>query len=154
MSEQVALSRPAGVPRRRRLAARAAVGLARLLALLPPRALRAVLGFLRHGAAPADYQTAHDARDAVVSASLACLGTKGCLPRSLATVLLCRLWGAWPTWCVGPCVHPPATVHAWVEAEGRMVDEPYPDGYFALLFTVPPLAEGGRPAPRREGPPS
>lgn len=150
MSEQVALSRPAGVPRHRRLAARAAVGLARLLALLPPRALRVVLGLLRHGATPATHATAHHARDAVLSVSLACLGTKGCLPRSLATVLLCRLGGTWPTWCVGPSVHPPVTVHAWVEAEGRMVDEPYPDNYFTHLFTVPPLARGGRPVSPRD----
>jgi Transglutaminase-like superfamily len=140
MSVPAALHRPRGIPWSRRVTARIAVGLAHLLKLLPPRHMRKVLTMVRRGAKPADYATAKAARDAVTSVSLACLGTKGCLPRSLATTLLCRMTGSWPTWCAGPSVHPPFTAHAWVQAEGRMVDEPFPDGYFARLITVPPLA--------------
>jgi hypothetical protein len=123
---------------RLRFAARAAVWVAHLLALLPPHRIRAVLAFLRRGAAPADQQTARRARDAVLSVSLACVNAQGCLPRSLATVLLCRMSGMWPAWCVGPSRSRPIRLHAWVEAEGRAVDEPFPDGYFAKLITVPP----------------
>lgn len=138
MSEPVALHRPDGVPAARRVAARLAVSLARLLALLPPRHIRMVLMLLRRGAVPASHVAAKEARDAVLSVSLACLGTRGCLPRSLSTTLLCRMSGTWPTWCVGPRILPPLTVHAWVEADGRMVDESYPEGYFGHMITVPP----------------
>jgi hypothetical protein len=31
--------------------------------------------------------------------------------------------------------------HAWVEAEGRSVGEPYPDGYHVTLLSVPPAAK-------------
>jgi hypothetical protein len=71
--------------------------------------------------------------------SLRCAGPKGCLPRSLGVVLLCRLGGTWPTWCTGARVTPPFTAHAWVEAEGHPVGEGVPQGYFARLVTVAPL---------------
>ena len=57
--------------------------------------------------------------------------------KSLATVLLCRWRGAWPTWCVGVRRLPPFGAHAWVEAEGVAVGEDYPPDYFRTLFTVP-----------------
>ncbi|MFI9215008.1 lasso peptide biosynthesis B2 protein [Streptomyces werraensis] len=63
---------------------------------------------------------------------------KGCLPRSLGAALLCRLRGTWPTWCAGVRVVPPFTAHAWIEAEGSLVGEGVPDGYFARLVTVEP----------------
>lgn len=131
-----ALERPDRPTATLRLAARAAVCLAHLLALLPPRRIRAVLGLVRRGARPAGYADAKRARDAVLYVSLACLNTEGCLPRSLATALLCRMSGTWPVWCVGPRLYPPMALHAWVEADGRPVDEPFPDGYFARLITV------------------
>jgi hypothetical protein len=129
----------------RRAAARLAVALARLLALLPPARIRAVLAVLRRGARPATYGQARAARDAVVAVSLTCLGPRGCLPRSLATVLLCRMGGGWPTWCAGARVMPPFGAHAWVEAEGRLVEENVPDGYLTPLITVPPR-DGARRA--------
>ena len=138
MSMQSALDRPGRLGMRRRIAARSAVWLAHLLALLPPHRIRAILAVLRRGAAPAGHDAASRARDAVLSVSLACVNTQGCLPRSLATALLCRMSGMWPTWCVGPSRFPPIRLHAWVEAEGRAVDEPFPDGYFTKLITVPP----------------
>jgi hypothetical protein len=73
----------------------------------------------------------------VVAVSLACSAREGCLARSLATVLLCRLQGRWPTWCVGARRLPPFAAHAWVEAEGVMVGEDYPPDYFRTLFSVP-----------------
>ena len=128
---------PRSVPFPRRVIARAAVGAARLLATQSPRRIRAVLGRLRRGAAPATFEQAKAARDTVVAVSLVCAAREGCVPRSLATVLLCRLGGAWPTWCVGARRVPPFAAHAWVEAGGIMVGEDYPADYFRPLFKVP-----------------
>ncbi|GGS61641.1 hypothetical protein GCM10010156_20370 [Planobispora rosea] len=138
MSVPSALERPSGVPPVRRLAARIAVGAALPLSLLPPRRLHGVLALLSRGAGPARYAHAKAAREAVLAVSLTCLGSHGCLPRSLATALLCRLWGVWPTWCAGVRARPPFAAHAWVEAEGRPVDEDVPDGYLRPLVTVAP----------------
>ncbi len=138
MSSPSALSRPGGVPLTRRVAARLAVGLAYLLTPLPPRRIRSVLMVLRKGAAPASYAEAKQARDAVLAVSLSCTGPQGCLRRSLATVLLSRMSGRWPTWCVGVRMLPPFGAHAWVEAEGGLVDEDVPGTYFSRLMEVPP----------------
>jgi len=115
-----------------------AVGIARLLARSSPRRIRAVLGILRTGAAPASYEQAKEARDSVVAASILCAG-EGCLQRSLATVLLCRFRGVWPTWCTGIRTAP-FCAHAWVEADGEPVGEPQPADYFRPMIVVPPKA--------------
>jgi Transglutaminase-like superfamily len=129
--------RPGSVPLPRRLLAYAVVGVARGLATRSPRRIRTVLGVLRRGAGPATYEQAKAARDTVVAVSLTCAAREGCLPRSLATALLCRLHGSWPAWCVGARRLPPFAAHAWVEAEGVMVDEEYPADYFRPLIRVP-----------------
>jgi hypothetical protein len=129
--------RPRSVPLPRRIVARVAVAAARLLATQSPRRIRTVLGWLRRGARPASFEQAKGARDTVVAVSLACASREGCVPRSLATVLLCRLRGQWPTWCVGARRFPPFAAHAWVEADGIMVGEDYPADYFRPLFKVP-----------------
>jgi hypothetical protein len=128
---------PRSVPFPRRILTRLAVGVARLLATQSPRRIRTVLGWLRRGARPATFDQAKAARDAVVAVSLHCAAREGCLARSLATVLLCRLGGRWPTWCVGARRLPPFAAHAWVEAGGVMVGEDYPADYFRTLFSVP-----------------
>ncbi|OKJ96889.1 polyketide beta-ketoacyl synthase [Streptomyces sp. CB03234] len=132
--------RPRSVPLRRRILVRLVVGVARLLATRRPRHIRAVLDRLRRGARPATVEQTRAARDAVVAVSLACGGREGCLPRSLATTLLCRLHGQWPTWCVGARRLPPFGAHAWVEAEGVPVGEDYPPDYFRPLLTVPAVS--------------
>jgi hypothetical protein len=129
--------RPRSVPLPRRLVAYGVVGVARLLATRSPRRIRTVLGWLRRGATAATFAEAKAARDTVVAVSLTCAAREGCVPRSLATVLLCRLRGSWPTWCVGVRRLPPFAAHAWVEADGLMVDEDYPPDYFRALFRVP-----------------
>lgn len=129
--------RPESVPLPHRILAHAVIGAARLLATRSPRRIRRVLGWLRRGAAPATVEQARAARDTVVAVSLTCAAREGCLPRSLATVLLCRLRGQWPTWCVGARRLPPFGAHAWVEVDGVPVDEPYPPDYFRALFRVP-----------------
>ncbi|GAA2066017.1 hypothetical protein GCM10009801_11960 [Streptomyces albiaxialis] len=128
---------PRSVPLPRRLLVRLAVGAARALAHLPPRRIRAVLERVRRGARPASYRDAAAARDAVTAVSLASTGPEGCLPRSLATALLCRVRGQWPVWCVGARRLPPFGAHAWVEAEGVPVGEDVPPDYFRPFFTVP-----------------
>ncbi|MEW9552271.1 lasso peptide biosynthesis B2 protein [Nonomuraea sp. NPDC050783] len=138
MTVPSALGRPRGVPWRARTAARIAVGAAFVLGLLPPRRLRAVLAVACRGARAATYAEAEAARDAVLAVSLTCLGGHGCLPRSLATALLCRMRGSWPTWRAGARTRAPFGAHAWVEAEGRVVGESTPKGYLAPLVTVAP----------------
>ncbi|WP_371655973.1 MULTISPECIES: lasso peptide biosynthesis B2 protein [unclassified Streptomyces] len=127
---------PRSVPPARRVAARLVVGCAHALATLPPGRIRAVLGLLRRGARPATLTEATRARETVLAVSLAAGGHRGCLPRSLATVLLCRCRGQWPTWCVGVRTRPPFAAHAWVEAEGELVGEGTPADYFQRFFAV------------------
>ncbi|MGW7052317.1 lasso peptide biosynthesis B2 protein [Streptomyces sp. NPDC054887] len=144
MTTPSALERPAGVPLKRRLAARLVLPFAVALALLPPRRLRAVLTLAGRGARPATFDQARNARDALCAVSLRCAGPKGCLPRSLGAALLCRLSGTWPTWCTGVRVVPPFTAHAWIEADGRPVGEGVPDSYFTRLITVAATSRSGR----------
>ncbi|KAB2352445.1 lasso peptide biosynthesis B2 protein [Actinomadura rudentiformis] len=119
---------------RRRIAARFAVASASVLMRLPPRRLRQVLGVLSRRAAPATKDQALAARNAVVSVSVRCAG-QGCLQRSVATVLLCRLGGTWPDWCTGVLTDP-FRAHAWVEAEGIPVGEGTGMPPFRKLITV------------------
>jgi hypothetical protein len=127
---------PRSVPLPRRIVAYLVIAAARLLAVQPPRRIRKVLGWLRRGARPAGLEEARAARSTIVAVSLACAGPEGCLLRSLSTVLLCRLNGCWPAWCVGARRVPPFGAHAWVEADGVPVDEEYPPDYFRKFFTV------------------
>lgn len=128
---------PRSVPLPRRILAHLAVGTARALATQPPGRIRKLLGRLQRGSRPATFEQAKAARDTVVAVSLTCAGREGCLPRSLATILLCRVRGQWPTWCVGARRLPPFGAHAWVEVDGLPVDEDYPPDYFRKFFTVP-----------------
>jgi hypothetical protein len=128
---------PRSVGLRQRILVRLAVVMAQLLARQPPRRIRKVLAWLQHGAEPATFAQAKAARDAVVAVSMACAGREGCLARSLATVLYCRLNGQWATWCLGARRLPPFVAHAWIAVDGLPVEEPYPPDYFRTFFTVP-----------------
>lgn len=108
----------------------------RLLSHLPPAALRTLVTRLGAGAAPADHDQARKARDSVLTASPYARGGSACLPRSLATVLVCRSRGVMPDWCVGVLSTPPFTAHAWIEVDGQIVDEPMSSSDFATLFSV------------------
>lgn len=127
---------PRSVAPAARIAARLAVGCAHLLATQPPARLRAILTRIKRGARPATYAEADTALRTVMAVSLSAGGRKGCLPRSLATVLLCRMRGQWPTWCVGVRTRPPFAAHAWIEAEGSLVGEDCPADYFQRFFAV------------------
>lgn len=146
----VVSANPAGVagrgslPPTRWLTAMLVVTVARALSHLPPKHLSTVLRVARRGARPASYEQAYVACTTVVRASRRCAGD-GCLPRSIAAALLCRLGGAWPTWRIGVLTSPLAA-HAWIEAEDRLVDEPQGSELFRPLMTVgpPPAASPGR----------
>ncbi|MET8450812.1 lasso peptide biosynthesis B2 protein [Streptomyces sp. NPDC005209] len=138
MSFQTVLRPRSVVPWPARLAARLAVAAAKPLTHLSPERVRRLLALLARGARPAGFAQVATARDAVTTVSLVCAGREGCLQRSLATALLCRARGVWPTWCVGIRTAPPFAAHAWVQADGRMVGEGVPEGYFRVLFSVPP----------------
>ncbi|MBV8543038.1 MAG: lasso peptide biosynthesis B2 protein [Pseudonocardiales bacterium] len=136
MTQPQTVARGRRLPLRRRPAVLVAVGTARMLAHLPPRRIRAVLTALRRGAVPATYRQVEDAMDAVLAVSVLC-GGRYCLQRSLATTLLCRIRGVWPTWCTGVRTSP-FVAHAWVEADGRLVGEPQDPGYYHPLIVIPP----------------
>ena len=133
---EAVLYNPRSVRLSRRILVHVVVCVSRLLSTRSPAEIRRVLGWLRPRAASATYQQAKHARDDVVSVSLVCAAPEGCLPRSLATVLLCRLRGEWPAWCVGVRRLPPFGAHAWVEADGIPVGEDYPADYFQPFFRV------------------
>jgi hypothetical protein len=135
--EAIRFYNPRSVPLWRRILVHLAVGVARLLATQSPWRIRSLLGWLHQGTQPATFEQAKAAWDTVVAVSLSCAGREGCLPRSLATILLCRLRGQWPTWCVGVRRLSPFGAHAWVEADGVPVGEDYPPDYFRKFFTVP-----------------
>ncbi|SEG85544.1 Transglutaminase-like superfamily protein [Thermomonospora echinospora] len=121
MTMPVTLEETVRVPLRRRTAARPAVLAAALLERLPPRRLRQVLRAAARGSRPATRAQALAARQAVVSVSVRCAG-QGCLRRSIAVALLCRLGGAWPDWCTGVRTEP-FRAHAWIEVDGQAVGE-------------------------------
>ncbi|MFD0392139.1 lasso peptide biosynthesis B2 protein [Streptomyces nogalater] len=137
MTDPVGPPQPAIVPPLRRLLARLAVAAARPLAGAGPRRIRAVLHLLRRGAVPATRQQAAAARQAVVAVSR-CAADRGCLQRSLATALLCRAWGTWPTWCTGVRTEP-FRAHAWVAVGSEPVGEPAHERGYTPVITVPPL---------------
>jgi Transglutaminase-like superfamily len=118
---------------------RLAVGIARLLVLLPPARLHRVLRLASRGASPVGYGDALRARQSAVAVSTRCAGL-GCLQRSVATVLLCRARGRWADWCTGFRVHPFAA-HAWVEVDGTPVGEPYDMRTFRTVLAV--RSQGG-----------
>lgn len=137
MSAPVTLSERRQLPMRQRILPLLAVAVARPLAAVKPARLRQFLEFARRGANPARPEQALRAREQVVAVSLRCAGN-GCLQRSIATALLCRAHGSWPTWCTGVRTHPFAA-HAWVEAQGGPVGEPHPKGHYKPLLRIPPV---------------
>jgi hypothetical protein len=123
-------------PHRRALAL-LAVGAGHLIGRLPPARIRRILTVAARGARAASYAEASRARRTVTAVSVRCAG-EGCLPRSIATALLCRVSGSWPTWHAGVRTIP-FQAHAWVEADNRPVDEPLSTQQMRPLVTVSPV---------------
>ncbi|MFE0174574.1 lasso peptide biosynthesis B2 protein [Streptomyces sp. NPDC059002] len=130
------------LPLHRRPPVLLATAAARLIVMLKPHRIRRVLSTVRRGAAPATPQEALAARRAVVSVSARCAG-EGCLQRSVATALLCRMRGVWPDWCTGVRTAP-FRAHAWVEVDGVPVGEPDRQAAYHRMMVVP-SAPGRRP---------
>jgi Transglutaminase-like superfamily len=122
----------------RRLRAAVAVAAARALTTQSPARIESALRVVSRGARPASASRAAAARDDVIAVSFICRGNRGCLPRSVATALLCRMSGSWPTWRVGVRTVAPFAAHAWVEAEGEPIGEDASPDFFRPLLTVPP----------------
>ncbi|MFF0869963.1 lasso peptide biosynthesis B2 protein [Nonomuraea sp. NPDC003560] len=112
------------------------VAAARMLARQSPRRIVAVLNVLRRGAQPATAEQALRARHLVTATSSRCAG-RYCLQRSLATALLCRMHGTWPTWHTGVRT-PPFAAHAWIEADGHPIGENADITTYHPLLSVPP----------------
>jgi hypothetical protein len=124
----------------RRVEARAAVLVATLLARWSPQRIRTVLVGLSAGQRPATQPEVEHAWEAAVGVSARCAGRRGCLVRSLATVLLCRWHGSWPTWCVGVRDAGLPDAHAWVEVDGRPVRElPGTAEAYRVVLSVGPV---------------
>jgi hypothetical protein len=139
MSQQVALDDRLRSTLGSRLTARLAVAIARLLTPMPIRRIRRILCLARRGARPATPAEALRSRQAVVGVSIRCAGPR-CLQRAIATALLCRMRGTWPTWCTGVRTSP-FRAHAWVEVDGEPIDEPQDAGYYVVNVTVPPYRQ-------------
>jgi hypothetical protein len=137
MTVHVVLPERQRLPVHKRALPLIAVGAAGILARTKPSHIRTALEFVRRGARPATREQAYAARRAVVSVSLRCAG-QACLQRSIATALLCRAHGVWPVWCTGVRTQPFAA-HAWIEAGGHPIDEPFTAGHYRVLLAVPPL---------------
>ncbi|MCK9928299.1 lasso peptide biosynthesis B2 protein [Frankia sp. Mgl5] len=113
-----------------------AVTLARVLIRLPPGRLRRVMELLAAGTRPAGYRQTLAAMEAVTAVSRTCRGQSGCLPRAVATALVCRVSGRWPTWRTGVRAMGSFAAHAWVEADGLMVGESVPPDTYRPMITV------------------
>lgn len=141
MSTVTALPAPIALAPGEHLRGRIAIAAAHLLVGTlgtHPARLRQALIILARRAAPAPYEAAEHARNVVTTLSPRCGSGYGCLPRSIATALLCRLDGTWPTWTSG-VRFPPLASHAWIEADGTPVGEdPAVIATFTPTLTVAP----------------
>ncbi len=139
MSVLVVLPAPITLTAGERLSGHVVVAATRLLLATTrgrPARLIGILRMVQHGSRPATTAQAQRARAIVETISLRCASHHGCLPRSLAILLLCRWRGQRVTWRVG--VHsPPPSSHAWIEAAGQPVGEPFdPRRFYSAIITV------------------
>ncbi|MFJ2620319.1 lasso peptide biosynthesis B2 protein [Glutamicibacter sp. NPDC087344] len=114
--------------------ARISVLVAGLISKAKPYQIEKIQRFLSRRARPATAVEVSRAIDSVVAISLVCAG-QGCLPRSIAVSILCRMNGVWPEWCVG-VRREPFMAHAWLEVNGEPIREPFPAGYLQTLNRV------------------
>ncbi|QFU91022.1 lasso peptide biosynthesis B2 protein [Amycolatopsis sp. YIM 10] len=135
MTLPITLETAGRVPVPKRIAAHAAVTVARILMHAKPFRLRKVLELAKTGARPATAEQAMGARQAVVSVSKRCAGQQ-CLQRAIATALLCRLTGTWPDWRTGVRTEP-FRAHAWVEVDGNAIGEAEDMRAYHVVLSVP-----------------
>ncbi|MGH3926671.1 MAG: lasso peptide biosynthesis B2 protein [Pseudonocardiaceae bacterium] len=139
MSAPIALAPPCALSAGERSVGLFAVTVASLLLMFTrarPNRLRRVLCLLEHGSIEAHPQRAERAWDIVTTVSLRCASGHGCLRRSLAVIVLCRLSGARVSWRVG-FRSPPPQIHAWVEVGGAPIRETVdPRMIYTAIITV------------------
>lgn len=116
-----------------RYVAMVAVPIARVLVLLRPYQLLWVIRAMQRGVQPASIDGAQASWSAVVGTSAVCAGRDACLQRSVAVVVHCRLRRRRIGWCLGVRSESPFGAHAWVEAEGRPVEEDFGPSALAML---------------------
>ncbi|AZZ57371.1 hypothetical protein C5E08_07160 [Rathayibacter iranicus] len=104
------------------LDARDAIAAARVISWLPPDRMQLLMRGISRGARPATIAQTQKARDIVCAPSRRCAG-QGCVQRSIAVVVLCRMRSSSPNWRTGFGTEP-FIAHAWVEADGQPVGEP------------------------------
>ncbi|MFD7660579.1 lasso peptide biosynthesis B2 protein [Actinosynnema sp. NPDC059797] len=124
------------------LRARLAVLVAFVACAGSPRRLQRFLRLLARGARRPDPEDLLRWRQAVVSVSSRCAG-EGCLPRSVATIVLARTFGCSATWKTG-LRQDPFLAHAWVELDGVPIGEPESVRHFRTSLVVEPSFTGGR----------
>lgn len=134
MSSPIPLPEPVELRRSEWFVGVIAVTLAGLLSKLSPSRLERVLKFLKRGSRGSCYARAARARNIVTSISLRCAG-EGCVQRSIASVIICRLQGVWPTWNSGVRTKP-FRAHAWISVDGRPVEEPESTSSFTPLISI------------------
>ena len=116
--------------------ARLAVLIAYMLARFPPIFLEKVMRLLLFKGHRPPLPVIVKYRAAVVSVSDTCAG-HGCLPRSIATVIVARMNGYGIAWFTG-VKDAPFTAHAWVEVAGSAVNELIPIGVFSKVLSAIP----------------
>lgn len=139
MSVPIVLPTPVTLTASEWLSGHVAVAVARMLLVATrgrPALLVGILRIAQHGTRPAIATHALRSRTIVETVSLKCASHHGCLLRSLTILLLCRWRGQRVTWRIG--VHsPPPSSHAWVEADGQPVGEPFdPHRLYTPIITV------------------
>lgn len=122
------------------LRARVAVLLAFAVCSRSPRFVQRFLRLLGKGARRPEFADLLRYRRAVVGVSRYCAG-EGCLPRSVATLILARSYGHTGTWKTG-LRQDPFLAHAWVELDGQMVGEPDSVRLLRTVLTVQPSFAG------------
>ncbi len=116
-----------------------AVAIATPIVKLNPASIERVLTVIAKRSRPASAVQAGRARAAACTVSARCAGL-GCLLRSVATFIDCRMQGVTPDWCTGFRVEPFAA-HAWVEVAGTPVGEPGSLAPFLTALAVRPHGE-------------
>lgn len=118
------------------LVARIASTLALGISLIPPRTIARILTLLSNGTVPATQKQALEARLAACAVSVRSAGN-GCLQRSIAVFLLCRMSGTTPDWCTG-FLNRPFLAHAWVEVDGEPVGETAEIADYTTILAIRP----------------
>lgn len=126
-------SKPRGIDA---IYARLASSVAWWVSMLPPRHIFRLLQAVVKDVAPATLDEAERARAFICSVSTRCAG-QGCLQRSIAVVLYCRVGGRGPSWKTGYQTSP-FRAHAWVEVDGNPVTEPPEVARFLPVLEVHP----------------